>query len=210
MGNSRTFILLAITCFYLLTSTVFAVQYVEDFRDDTPFPPQAGFADTIFQHNITEFDPFPFDPFSPGPMYWEFGYILPNINNPSGNDFLILAPAMDEITFALEPGQFISHVSIEFIDYAESMTFVTVNGTLDSYTAQASSTGGIGGFGSVWETADTTGQNLGQITSVVLASLDGGFDNLIITVIPEPTSTLFLAIGAYLINRRYRNNTKKS
>jgi len=168
----------------ILSSPASAIQYIEDFEYDKP--DQNDFINGLFQHSIKSKTPL-------NRPYWDITDIV--IPSPPSGNFLLLAPAVDEITFALDPGEYVDFVSIEFCDYANSTIF-EVTGTLGRYTSEIFWNDGI------WESTDTSGQPLGQITMVRLISSEGGFDNLTINVVPEPASLLLFGLGAAFLRKR--------
>jgi hypothetical protein len=171
-----------ITC--ILSSHASAVQYVEDFEYEKPA--QNDFTNGIFQHSIELKPPLDY-------LFWDI--TDDSVPPPPDCNFLLLAPAIDEITFALDPGEYVDYASIEFCDYANSTIF-EVTGTLGRYTSEIFWNGGT------WESADTCGQPLGQITMIRLISSEGGFDNLTINVVPEPSTLLLLSLGAAFLRKR--------
>ncbi|GAG80673.1 unnamed protein product [marine sediment metagenome] len=168
-----------ITCL-MLSSPAPAVVYVENFEDDSN-PTEPGFASSIFNHNILPVDG------------WG---LLDDVGPPFPSGYaLYLWPAIDEITFDLGPGEYVDYAAIDFQDWGGATTFDVI-GTLDSFSVQTSS--------SAWQTVDTTGQNLGQITMVRLSSYEGGFDNLTINVVPEPATILLFGLGTLAVLRKRR------
>ncbi len=165
----------------MLSSPALSVEYVEDFEDDSN-PGQPGFASEVFQHSIV---PIP----GSDHAVWDIG----DWGSPPGGNALCLWPALDEITFDLGPGEYVDYAAIEFIDWGGATTFEVV-GTLDTFSVQPLSTG--------WQPADTGGENLGQITMIKLYSYEGGFDNLTINVVPEPTTLFLLGLGAIVLRKR--------
>jgi len=164
----------------MLSSPAPAVVYVENFEDDSN-PTEPGFASSIFNHNILPVDG------------WG---LLDDVGPPFPSGYaLYLWPAIDEITFDLGPGEYVDYAAIDFQDWGGATTFDVI-GTLDSFSVQTSS--------SAWQTVDTTGQNLGQITMVRLSSYEGGFDNLTINVVPEPATILLFGLGTLAVLRKRR------
>jgi hypothetical protein len=76
-------------------------------------------------------------------------------------------------------------------------TSVEFIGTLDSVTFSNTSV-------STPETYDTTGQNLGEIYEIHLTSNEATFDNLGISVVPEPSTVALLGLGTLVMLRRRR------
>ena len=171
-------------CFSLLilfSTPALCVQYVEDFEDDSN-PGQHGFASEVFQHNM-----LPPEGGQPGDEDWEItarGALRPNV--------LRMYPAIDEVTFSLNPGEYVDYVGVDFIDWSTGgyTTFEAI-GTLGTYSSTTSEW--MDPMEPDWPFVDTSQANIGQITMVKLITAEGGFDNLVINVVPEPT-TLSLAV----------------
>ena len=166
----------------VLSSPAGAAVYVEDFEYDKP--DQNDFTNGVFHHNIMPMPPL-------NSPFWDIN----DFGSPPSGNALDLWPAVDEVTFDLNPGEYVTDVSIEFCDYANSTIF-EVTGTLDTYMVEIFWNDGI------WESADTSGQNLGQITMVRLISEEGLFDNLTINVVPEPATFLLFGLGAAFLRKK--------
>lgn len=178
---------LALIIGLILTAPAMAVQHVEDFEYETPG--SNSFTNGVFQHNI-----LPPTGGQPGSEHWEISDVgLP----PSGNA-LDLWPAIDEITFNLDPGEYVDYAAVDSVDWGGNTTFEVI-GTLDTYLVSI-----ISGSWNDWVSVDTTGQNLGEITMVKLISNEGAFDNLTINVVPEPATLLLLGLGSLGLTRKQR------
>ena len=104
---------------------------------------------------------------------------------------LVLAPVIDEVTFNLDPGEYVDWAGVRMDDECDgTCTVFAVIGTNDSRTFSASDDS--------WGPYDTTGLDLGEIIMVYLSSYHGAFDDLMIHVVPEPTTLPLLALGAVL------------
>ena len=86
----------------VLSCQVSGAQYVEDFADDVN-PTVGGFASQVFQHTI-----LPPESGSPGDAIWNFGT--------NHGLYLVLQPAIDEITFSLAPGEYVSYASVKLLN----------------------------------------------------------------------------------------------
>lgn len=164
----------------MLSSPAVALMYVEDFEYDKP--DQNDFTNGVFNHNIMPMPPL-------NSPFWD----ISDFGSPPSGNALDLWPAADEVTFNLSLGEYVDYVSIDFIDWLGDTTF-EVFGTLDTYSVSILPGG--------WTSADTSGQNLGQITMVKLSSYEGAFDNLTINVVPEPATFLLFGLGAAFLRKK--------
>jgi hypothetical protein len=168
-------LLIILTVVSLTVLSAQGAMYLEDFEQGG-----GGGFDPMFNHAF-------FTLYPPGPPWWEL----------SGG-VLWLAPARDEVTFNLAGGQYVDWAVITLIDWCGSgCTSVEFIGTLDSVTFSNTSV-------STPETYDTTGQNLGEIYEIHLTSNEATFDNLGISVVPEPSTVALLGLGTLVMLRRRR------
>ena len=127
--------------------------YAEDFEDG----PGGGF-DPLFAHDISSL-------FPPDAPWWVL----------EGGG-LWLAPAMDEVTFSLAPGEYVDWAGVTVVDWCRpGCTRVDFVGTLDSATFSSTTTGSP-------EVFTTTDLDLGEIVLVRLISSEAWFDDLTIDV----------------------------
>jgi len=181
------FVLLGLLAILTLCQPAWALVYVEDFEDDFN-PGQAGFASSIFDHDVEPMlgarDPD-----------WGFSLIS---SNPT-NYCLYLSFMEDEITFSLDPDQYIESASISLNGMNGPATFIAT-GTEETFSATASVHHGG------WITADTSTSpvDIGAITAITLQGLNGQFDDLMINVVPEPATVLLFGLGALALRRRRR------
>lgn len=107
-----------------------------------------------------------------------------------------LAPAEDDVTFNLAPGEYVDWAGVTLLDYCGTgCTQFEVVGTEGSMTFQNTTVG-------EQETYDTTGLDLGEIVTVHLRSYEGLFNDLMINVVPEPATLELLMIGVLACCRR--------
>jgi len=168
----------------LMSAPAIATQYTEGFEYHTP--DSNTFTSGIFQHNIVPMPPVDY-------TSWD----ISTFGSPPSGNALDLWPAIDEVTFDLNQGEYIDYASIQLSDYSNGTTF-EVTGSLGTYTLTIPFNGGS------WEFADTTGQNIGNITMVRLMSYEGMFDNLTVNVLPEPSTVLLLSMGSLAVLRKRR------
>ena len=95
----------------------------------------------------------------------------------------------------MEPGQYVDYARVDLVNGGGSNSFEAIG--QGSYIVQDTPF-------LQWQTADTTGQDLGQITMVKLLAYEGAFDNLTINVVPEPFSLVLLGIGGLILAHRRR------
>ena len=184
------FVLLGLLAIITLCQPAWALVYVEDFEDDFN-PGQAGFASSIFNHDVRPMLGARFPD-------WDFSLIS---SNPT-NYCLSLSDMEDEITFSLEPDQYIESASISLNGMSGPVNFVAI-GTEDTFSAAAGSHHGG------WITVDTSTSpvDIGAITAIGLQGLfNGQFDDLTlnVNVVPEPTTVLLFGLGALVLRRRHR------
>lgn len=182
MKRHRIFFALIICLF--LSSSALAVIHVDDF--EYPKPGQDNFVNGVFQYNIV---PMP----GLGYTAWD----ITDLGPPHSGNALALWPAIAEVTFALNPGEYVDYAAIDFSDFANGTIF-EVTGTLGISTVEIFWNGGV------WESADTSGVNLGEITMIRLMSYEGLFDNLTINVVPEPATILLFGLGGSFLLRKRR------
>lgn len=152
------------------------IIYVEDFEDDN-IPGAANFASSIFLHGVV------------GPN-WFFN--VPFFGAPSPPHALFLgAQTNDFVTFNLNPGQTVQSAEISMTGTGggwAGVTFVGTLGVLNFSTMLPQDTFQLFSVGPA--------DGLGDIVSVVLGDVPPGtgpealYDDLRITVVPEPSSFL--------------------
>ena len=104
--GKQNFLFLTSLIVVMLSSPALSIQYIEDFEDDFN-PDQPGFANTIFQHTI-----LPPEGGQHGDENWFFSDV-------EGHQpwVFFLDPGIDEITFSLEPGQYVDYVSVNLLHH---------------------------------------------------------------------------------------------
>lgn len=169
----------------LLTTSAAAVQYVDDFEYDKPA--SNSFTNGVFRHNIVPIPPA-------GSLVWD---VTDYGSCPTGTA-LNLWPAADEITFDLSPGEYVNHVGFNAADWGGDSIAVVVGDQSQQISMSL--------VGSNWEwfTFDADQLGIGKITLLWLVSYEGGFDNITINVVPEPSTIAFLTMGFLSIMRRRR------
>ena len=139
--------------------------------------------DSRFNHQIT------------GSLFFEtFASVSPTHS-------LGLEPGTDSITFDLAPDQFISYASVWFMNNCGGpCTTVEFVGTLGSQSFDS-----VVGYPE-WEFVDTTGLGLGPITEIRLSASQSIFDDVSVSVVPEPGSIIMWLIAGAMLARRRRSN----
>lgn len=177
--NRFTEMIAVIVCFWATVPLVYATPTIlwEDFDDGSG---TAAF-DPSFVHT---FGPHP----ERGSEYldWQFN------GESIGNSFLIVGfDTQDYITFILEPGQYVSHVSVShFSDTTESISFIGQQGRQDFELS--------GGYiEPVWMLLEMDMSTIGPIEAISLSG--GAFDDIRITVVPEPVTWLLFLVGMVVI-----------
>ncbi len=111
---------------------------------------------------------------------------------------LFLAPGTDYVTFNLGAGQYVDHVEVWMTSNQSSPeAYFHVIGTEGEMIKHVG-----GGFSTPLSRFDTLSANLGVITEIRLTGYEGYFDDLTISVVPEPTAICLLAIGILLLLRQ--------
>jgi len=149
----------------------------EDFEDGGGAPA----LDSSFLHTIGS------HPDSPGSPEW----LLTDLYSPT--DCLWLGPAADYITLDLDAGDYIQHASVDLSDRGGDTT-VEFIGETGKLTFEHD----LG----MWQTYEADFADIGAIQGIQLYSYDGLFDDVVLTVVPEPgTWGLFLCGGLLLLGR---------
>lgn len=165
-------------CFLVTISLACATPTMlwEDFDDGSG----VGAFDSSFVHTIG-----PHPERGTGELDWAFN------GETYGNLFLnVDLGTQDYITFLLEPGQYVSHASVSYVPFGGSISFIGQYGSevLDlpySY------------IDPIWVTAEADMGAIGPILGIVLSG--GGFDDISITVVPEPVTWLLFLVGIVVI-----------
>ncbi len=150
----------------------------EDFEDENG----NGAFDPAFIHTI---GPYTGDPTAH--FYW---YLANHDYNPHP-PVLQLVPASDYITFVLAEGQYVSYASATMDYTAEGkISFFGTTGviTYDSYS-----------HGPGWHTYDADISQIGEIYAIQLDSAKGLFDDIILTVVPEPSTWALFICGVVMV-----------
>jgi len=186
---------IVIICF-LLSSLAGAEIYVENFNYAKP--DQNDFINGLFHHSIEELPPMDLP-------IWD----ISDEWSPPDGTALNLRPALDEITFDLEPGEYIDHFSIDIISWTTDTNCVAYYDIyFDDFTTQGETIiQCMPGHG--WLSADPGnirdvyfGCDRIEIYKVILSSSEGGYDNLTINVVPEPATLLLFGLGATFLRKR--------
>jgi hypothetical protein len=175
---SKKYLLCVVSVVLLITMPAYSVQYIDEFEYAKPAT-TSFVAEGVFQHNIV-----------PIPTANHVGWDIDDWPTHDGNS-LDLYPAIDEVTFLLGPGEYVEYASVDLVNGGGSNSFEAI-GTQGSYMVQDTPF-------LQWQTADTTGENLGQIIMVKLLAYEGAFDNLTINVVPEPFSLGLMGIGGLIL-----------
>ena len=188
----------------LLSSPAVAVLYVEDF--EYAKPDQNDFINGLFHHSIKELPPMDLP-------IWD----ISDEWSPPDGTALNLRPALDEITFILEPGEYIDYVSVDVISWADDTTVkVYYDVYFGDYSVQGEAiaeipSGWDWGHPLEFDPSDSIyDEDRIEIYEVILSSSEGGFDNLVINVIPEPATLLLFGLGVAFLRKRHWLLTSRS
>jgi hypothetical protein len=166
------------------TPAAAGIIQVEDFD----LPPNGGFNNAFFNHSVGAAPPPSpgYPPAGPWWMFWDNWSISPQWS-------LILAPAMDTVTFNLAAGEYVDWAGVWIISNG-CPGVMEVIGTKGTYSAGTETW--------EWKWVDTTGQDLGKITQINLYGYETAFDDLKVDVAPEPATLALLALGGLAVIRR--------
>lgn len=163
-------------------------------------PPDGGFTNPFFNH---ELGPYEFDPVAAA----DEGFI--NADFISSPFSYFLSAGTDFITFSLAEGEFVDHAQIwlaSTVPWGPS-TFHAIgrdaaNNRLDLIIDSPPTPSSD----NLWFLVDTSSLPFDQITEIRLSGIAKGFfDDLTVTVVPEPATWLMLGIGiGYLVWTRKR------
>lgn len=149
-----------------------SVIWAEDFEDEDG----NGAFDPMFMHVIGA---HPDDP-TPSTFNWDF------IDLALGGVAFGLEPASDYVTVMLEDGQYVSHASVDVYDSDGSSTILFIGAT-DTLTFESDQ--------DAWITYEADFSEIGAILAVQIYSWNGEFDDITVTVVPEPASLGLLFCG---------------
>lgn len=151
----------------------------EDFDDGSG----TGAFDPSFVHT---FGPHP----ERGTEYLDWQFVGESIGNPC---LYADSGTQDYITFPLESGQYVSHASLFYTTATDmgSITFIGQNGiqVFDDLM--------ISFIDPFWTLCEADMSTIGPIQGIVLSG--GGFDDLRITVVPEPATWLLFFVGVVIL-----------
>ncbi len=145
----------------------------EDFEDDGG----SGAFDPNFVHVIGEHPDYPGGGFGS----WGFGgWSLPSVG-------LWLNYAANQITPLLDLGQYVSHASVDATSTHWTGNTVTFIGLTDSLT--------FGVNDVPLQTYEADMEQIGLIQGIRLTGIEGNFDNVRFTVVPEPSTSVLFVCG---------------
>ncbi len=128
-----------------------------------------------------------------GSPLWDF------LEWPATNHLLFVdETTIDYITFNLGPGEYVSHVSLLYsTDGPGSVSFIGQQGTQDFELD-------VSYIDPVWTLLEMDMTTIGPIDGIVLSG--GAFDDIMITVVPEPSTWLLFITGAaaLVVRRKHR------
>lgn len=150
----------------------------------------AGWASAASAALITEdfVDNLGNDAFDPA-----FNHTLTNGAVLSGGE-VVMVPGQDVMTFNLAPGQFVQFASV-------TATSNNVDVIVEFFSDTTSVTLMTDAFGG---TVDTSGTGLSQISMIRVQGFESALTEVVIDVVPEPTSVFVLGVGVLgVITRRW-------
>ena len=83
-----------------------------------------SFTNGVFQHNIV-----------PMPGLGSIGWEISDFGSPPSGNALGLWPAIDEITFNLDPGDYVDYIAIDSVDWGGNTTFEVIGSGSDIQVA---------------------------------------------------------------------------